>query len=71
MIKDAEDKGLITPGKVGNENSPYLEFVFFKGLSYRFCTFQIFLCWLIIRIEPQINYIPTIASMMAPVWLFH
>ena len=21
MIKDAEDKGLITPGKVGNENS--------------------------------------------------
>lgn len=27
MIKDAEDKGLITPGKVSKEDSPCLEII--------------------------------------------
>jgi hypothetical protein len=35
MIKDAEDKGLITPGKVSFENSPYLHMLF-QIWSYRF-----------------------------------
>ena len=48
MIKDAEDKGLITPGKFGNKNS---------NISWFFLVIQVFylsnflLSWLIIRIE--------------------
>ena len=68
MIKDAEDKGLITPGKVGSEISTYLGFFFFFGhtgfLPFKFSSFLVdYKHW------NQIKYIPTIA-MMAPAWLF-
>jgi hypothetical protein len=37
MIKDAEDKGLITQGKVSNENVSISTDVFL-GSSYKLCT---------------------------------
>ena len=53
MIKDAEDKGLITPGKVGSEISTYLGFFFFFFVIQVFYLSNFLLSWLIISIETK------------------